>query len=164
MNCLILDKMQSTWFLQRPIGTIRLRGRERVIQPRQPRTAAVGLAQFRASSTLATAHGSRRAPRLFDRVGDHVALAERSTFRDEPGSSQITIFSTSAIKAQNTPHHTRAARNAVLSSRVIAAVNSSSRTKLAQSYKPLGRLRGKRQRVGHEITIGPPVGGREHRA
>ena len=47
----------------------------------------------------------------------------------------------SAIEAQNTPHHTRAAKNAVLSSRVIAAVNSSSRTKLAQSYKPLGRLR-----------------------
>ena len=52
----------------------------------------------------------------------------------------MTVFSASAIRAQSTPHHTRAAKNAILSSRVITAVNSSSRTKIAQSCKPLGRL------------------------
>ena len=52
----------------------------------------------------------------------------------------MTVFSTSAIELQNTPHQTMAAQKAVLSSRVMATVNSLRRTKVAQSYKPLGRL------------------------
>jgi len=65
-------------------------------------------------------------------------------------TTQMTVFSTSAIELQNTPHQTMAAQNAVLSSRVMATVNSSRRTKrsLSLTNRRAGCHPNREQRAG----------------